>query len=188
MPPLPHRNSRSLGKALCRWRRLNWIKQIDLAERLGISQPALSRFEAGATELDPRAQSLVIDLLSARPASVADRALCRLVAGSQNPVHLICDLSHRLLAASPARLAQWRSSLAELEGRSLWPFASPSIINAEADLPSLGWFEESTSQIEFQTDAFSCPELSIPQGKVRWTRITLATGGHARLVEQMAPH
>ncbi|MFK5012172.1 hypothetical protein ACI4AC_27755, partial [Klebsiella pneumoniae] len=74
------------------------------------------------------------NLLGAKLDSAADFALARLVERSAGRIHLVCDLSHRLLAASPRRTQGGGLSFADLHGRSLWRYATPEIVAAEARL------------------------------------------------------
>src|SRR5215475_582987 len=107
------------GRTLRRWRRLRGVKQSHAAELLGVTQATLSRWERGYHRIPEPAIARLSRLLSAPLDSSADAGLRRLVESSALPVHLICDLSHRLLTASPARIASWAVDLAELQGRSL---------------------------------------------------------------------
>src|SRR3954465_6734588 len=113
----------SIGLALRRFRRLNMVKQSAAAEMLGVSQGCVSRWESGAHRPDAAQRDRIVRLISASAGNDRDAALRRLVESSQRPVHLVCDATHQLLAASPSRAASWRTELSELIGRSLWPFA-----------------------------------------------------------------
>ncbi len=98
--PLP---SSSLGPALRRWRLLHRVKQTHAAELLGVAQSTISRWESGTQALLVEERARLERLLGARLEAAADQALARLVEANPQPVHLICDLTHRLLACSPAR-------------------------------------------------------------------------------------
>ena len=136
------------GRALRRWRRLRGVKQSHAAELFGVTQATLSRWERGHHRLpDGRARKLS-RLLAAPLNSAADAGLRRLVESSALPVHLICDLSHRLLAASPARFAEWTADAAELRGVSLWAFATDEIRAAEGRLGELGWYDDGAAQVQ----------------------------------------
>ena len=119
------------GRALRRWRRLRGVKQSHAAELFGVTQATLSRWERGHHRLPDTAARKLSRLLAAPLESAADAGLRRLVESSALRVHLICDLSHRLLAASPARFAEWTADAAELRGVSLWAFATDEIRSAE---------------------------------------------------------
>jgi len=182
MPPHLPTSSALIGRSLRHWRRLNSIKQGTVAEALGISQATVSRWEAGRARLSRREMALLTRLIGARPSSAADQALLDLVAGASEPVHLICDVSHRLLAASPGRAATWRRGVDELRGSSLWHFASRDIVRAEQSLPDLGWHDAVSAEVSFETGFHDCPALWIEPGTIVWTRMPLSNGTMARLV------
>jgi hypothetical protein len=101
-------------------------------------------------------------------------------------VHLVCDASHALLAASPARTQAWRRSAAELTGASLWPYASPEIQAVEARLPEVGWDDAEVGAVAFWTGPNAHPEVTIRPGVTLWERIRLQDGRDARLVTTVA--
>src|SRR5580704_6089123 len=113
------------GRALRRWRRLRGVKQSHAAELFGVTQATLSRWERGHHRLPDAAARTLSRLLAAPLDSAADAGLRRLVESSALRVHLICDLSHRLLAASPTRFAEWTAGAVEL---SFWTDANDSSI------------------------------------------------------------
>ncbi|MDQ0466753.1 DNA-binding XRE family transcriptional regulator [Caulobacter ginsengisoli] len=156
--------SLGLGVSLRRWRVLNRIKQADAAERLGVSQTTISRWETGARAPEGREARRLITLLAARPGSASDRALADLVRCASTPAHLICDFTHRLIAASPARARSWTVGIDELIGTSLWRFASQGIAAGEAGLESRGWYGPLASDIVVATEKAVFPELTIPPG------------------------
>ena len=102
------------------------------------------------------------------------------------PVHLICDLSHRLLAASPARLAEWRTDAAELRGRSLWGYATDEIRTSEGRLGELGWYDDGAAQLSFWTGPNDSTIVPIEPGILIWERLQLSNGTLARLATSIA--
>lgn len=176
-------DGRSLGRSLRVWRTLKGIKQSHAAELLRVSQGTISRWESGALIPDADERTALRDLLGARLDSSADFALARLVERSPARVHLICDLSHRLLAASHGRTQGWGLSFAELHGRSLWRYATPEIVAAEARLGDSGWFERGPPVVRLATGANRSNEVPIEPSVLAWTRFQLSDGSFARLAE-----
>jgi transcriptional regulator with XRE-family HTH domain len=170
-----------IGLALRRFRRLNLVKQSAIAETLGVSQGCVSRWESGAHRPDAGQRDRIMRLISASAGNDRDAALKRLVESSHRPVHLICDASHRLLAASRSRATSWRTDLSELIGRSLWPFASPEIAAAEASLFESGWFERPYQSLEVPTGSNGRADVPVPPGRMLWETLPLADGRVGRL-------
>ncbi|MFM0731749.1 helix-turn-helix transcriptional regulator [Paraburkholderia sediminicola] len=123
----------ALGIALKRWRLLHRVKQTHAAEIFGVAQSTISRWEAGLQEMAPAERAKVERLLAARFESATDRALERLVTESPREVHLVCDFTHRLLACSSSRGAQFSVPVVTLLGRSLWRYATPEIMTKELE-------------------------------------------------------
>jgi len=171
-----------LGRALRRWRRRRGVKQSHAAELFGVTQATLSRWERGYHRLPDAAARKLTKLLAAPLDSSADAGLRRLVESSALPVHLICDLTHRLLAASPQRFAEWTADASDLRGTSLWRFATDEIQQAESRLGDLGWYDERTTELRFWTSDNHDPMVRIVPGILVWERLTLSDGTLARLV------
>jgi len=87
-------------------RLLRSMKQQHLAELLGINQATVSRWEQDQLSLSPQQAVRLERIFSPSQHAAADTALKRLVEDSVRPVHLICDVSHRLLSASRPRQAE----------------------------------------------------------------------------------
>jgi transcriptional regulator with XRE-family HTH domain len=170
------------GRALRRWRRLRGVKQSHAAELFGVTQATLSRWERGYHRLPDAAARRLTDLLAAPLDSAGDAGLRRLVESSALPVHLICDLTHRLLAASPARFREWAADVSDLRGTSLWPFATDEIQQAESRLGDIGWYDEGSTELRFWTSDNHDPMVRIVPGVLMWERLTLSDGTLARLV------
>jgi transcriptional regulator with XRE-family HTH domain len=168
------------GRALRRLRQLRGMKQSHLAELLGVTQSTVSRWERGDLEMSAAQRLAVQRLLEARPDPAQDAALKRLVETSMQKVHLVCDRTHRLLAVSPSRLADWRRPVAELLGTSMLVYATPEILAAEASLDAQGWYEDRRGSLRIATGTNA--ELPIRPGTALWERIPLADGGAGRLV------
>jgi transcriptional regulator with XRE-family HTH domain len=175
------------GRALRRWRRLRGIKQSHAAELLSVTQATLSRWERGHHRASDEAAGKLSRLLAAPLDSAGDAGLRRLVESSRLSVHLICDLSHRLLAASPARFAEWHSGADELRGVSLWRFATDEIRSAEGRLAEFGWYDEGAASLTFWTRSNHSSFVTIDAGILLWERLQLSDGTLARLVTSV-PH
>lgn len=111
--------------------------------------------------------------------------MCTCVEVRKRAVREICDLSHRLLAASPPRVATWTVDLAELHGRSLWRFATDEIRSAEGRLGELGWYDDVVAQVSFDNGANDSAVVPIEPGVLVWDRLQLSDGTLARLVTSL---
>ena len=173
------------GRALRGMRLRRGVKQSHLAELLGVTQATVSRWERGLLNMS-KAQEAAAQRLLADPHPAHDAALKRLVESSTLKVHLICDRTHRLLAASPARRSEWKIDLAEILGQSLLAYASPEIMTAEATLGELGWHEGQLSCLAVGTGPNTDPIVPILPGRVLWERVLLGDGAAGRLVTTIA--
>ncbi|WP_342360306.1 helix-turn-helix transcriptional regulator [Terrarubrum flagellatum] len=158
------------------------MKQGHLAELIGVAQTTISRWEKGELRITDAQRDAIRRALALAPDEPQDAALKRLVESSESKVHLICDRTHRLIAASKARAAEWRIARETAIGRSLFAFASPRIRAAEQSLDVLGWREGRVSHLVIETDANLDRDIPIEPGLVRWERIELANGAARRLV------
>lgn len=177
-----------VGRALRRFRRLNGIKQGHVAEMLAVSQGSVSRWEAGTHEPDAANRDRIAGIIATSTGAASDATLKRLVTTSSLPVHLVCDATHRLLAASTARAASWRVDLTALLGTSLWRFASDEIVSAEAGLVASGWFERPCQSVRFETGHNGSAEVPVAPGVIQWETIPLSDGRVGRLTTTMTPH
>ncbi len=166
-------------------RLMRGVKQSHLAELLHVTQATLSRWERGTHLPDPDHQTALRRWLDACGGSNADAALKRLVENSARPVHLIRDATHQLLAASPLREAAWRVTATDLQGQSMWRFASSEIEAVEARLGEIGWFD-GVYAIAFRTGSNADPLVPIAPGRVLWERLRLQDGSEARLVTTLS--
>nr|WP_249122864.1 MULTISPECIES: helix-turn-helix transcriptional regulator [unclassified Bradyrhizobium] len=174
------------GRTLRRLRLLQRMKQADLAARLGVTQTTVSRWERGALAMSAEQQAAAWQLLACRPDPAHDAVLRRLVESSMARVHLICDRTHRLLAASPARHADWQVDASEMIGRPLLRYASPDILIAEASLAARGWHDGELAELIVETGPNADPVIPIRASRVLWERIALADGSAGRLVTTLA--
>lgn len=168
------------GRALRRLRLLRGMKQSHLAGLLGVTQSTVSRWERGDLEMSLAQRLAVQRLLEARPDPAQDAALKRLVEGSARKVHLVCDRTHRLLAVSTPRMADWRRPATELLGTCMLVYATPEILAAEASLDACGWYDDRQGALRIDTG--TNVELPIRPGSALWERIPLADGSMGRLV------
>jgi transcriptional regulator with XRE-family HTH domain len=180
-----HAISHTVGRDLRRLRRLRGLKQGHVAELLGVTQATVSRWERGLAWPDEAHAARITQLLSqerapGRPGQ--DGALKRLVQRSRDPVHLICDRSHRLLAASAAREAEWTVSASTVLGQPLLSYATPQILDAEAGLADAGWYDRPDGVLDLETETNHRPDLLIRRSRMRWERILLEDGTAGRLV------
>lgn len=174
---------RSLGAALVSARLRRGMKQSHVGELLGVTQPTVSRIERGDLLPAGALREEAMRFLAARLDVRRDAGLRRLVEMAAAPVHVICDLTHRLLAASPTREREWQRSASDLKGVSLWPYASEIIREAETRLGQYGWGEpDGACAMEVTTNAHSSNALRILPGRMIWERMILSDGSPVRLV------
>lgn len=172
-----------LGPSLRVWRSLRRVKQAHAAELLGVSQATVSRWESGAQTPSEAQAARLRALMAARLDGAADRALADLVARCADEAHLVCDLTHRLLAVSPARARCWGVPAGDMLGRSLWRYASAEIVAAERRLADIGWFEPGAPPVRVFTAGNASRVVPIRPGWIRWTRLRLSDGAFVRLVQ-----
>ena len=127
-------------------------------------------------------------IIAASAGAASDAALKRLVITSPLPVHLVCDATHRLLAASAARASSWRVDVAACLGTSLWRFASDEIVGAEAGLAASGWFERPCQSLTFENGHNGSAEVPVVPGVMEWETIPLSDGRVGRLTTTIALH
>jgi transcriptional regulator with XRE-family HTH domain len=178
--------SSMLGRALKRWRLLHRVKQAHAAELLGVAQTTISRWEAGRQAIDPETHDRLETLLAAKFQPQADHALALLVREVERPIHLICDLTHRLLACSNIRRREFGVQFDQLTGQSLWRYATRAVREAELATANAGWGDSLLpAPFEFETGANNSTIVPIRQSRCRWTRFILSDGSIVRLVETL---
>lgn len=177
-----------IGRALLRFRRLNGIKQAHVAELLSVSQGSISRWEGGTHAPDEHHRERIAALIAAHADNDGDAALKRLITTSTLAVHLVCDATHTLLAASASRAAGFAGGMAPYIGTSLWRYASPEILNAEARLADGGWFERPFQAFSFLTGDNGSDDVPVRPGVVRWETIPLADGRIGRVTTTLDGH
>lgn len=170
-----------IGRALRRFRRLRGVKQSHVAELLRVSQGSVSRWESGAQEPDEISRDRIVAMIAANTNDSGDAAIKRLIHTSTQAVHLVCDATHQLLAASPLRASNWGLDMSELLGTSLWPFASPEIVEAEGCLADRGWFDQPYQTFRFQTGGNDSPLIPVRPSLIEWETIPLADGRIGRI-------
>ena len=172
-----------VGPLLRRARALRRWKQQAVADLAGVAQTTVSRWEAGAIEPSPEQLRRLGPILTPVADLARDGGLKRLVVTSPLAVHLICDLTHRLLAASPAREAEWLVPAEDLHGEPLFPFATDEIREAESRLDDIGWFADATtSAVLWVRGRERASTIRMATGYCVWERLTLNDGSPVRLV------
>lgn len=176
----------SLRQGLRRWRILHRVKQAHFAELLGVTQSTVSRWESGILSFERGEARRIEALVAARLTSSADTALRQLIEESARTIHLVCDVSHRLLACSASRASSFGIPSDELLGRSLWRFSTAELVAQEKQLEALGWHDLAVpAPVEFEAGDNGSDLVPIRPGLCRWTRMTLSDGTCVRLVETL---
>jgi len=135
----------------------------------------------------PQVMDYLLQTLSQAPAH--DAALRRLVECCTQPVHLVTDIDHRLLAASASREHMWGIDASDLLHTSLWKFATEDIVRAESSLHYHGWWEqEAPEPVVVELKATQTAGLHIPCGTMVWERVWLSNGTPARLCTTLRSH
>ncbi|WP_052065823.1 helix-turn-helix domain-containing protein [Thalassospira australica] len=169
------------GRLLRHWRRTSDIKQSRLADILGVTQATVSRWENGTQHPAPLQHDLIRQMMTRKRNFRLDHAVKRLVTHSSQRVHLIEDRSHRLLCASNPREQEWQRDSTALIGTSLWRFATPEIASAEKSLHGMGWHEDQTDHLTFETSRRDGDPMRITDTYILWERFFLSDGTAVRL-------
>lgn len=172
--------------AVRRKRVLRRMKQTHLAELLGVTQSSLSRWESGKQMPPPEALEALARFVAAGPGEASGAVVKRLVEQSRRAIHLVCDTTHRLLAASPARRAEWRLPDGGI-GVPLWRYATSEIRRAEGQLDAFGWFGRDDAAVFFATSGRPGPQVWIRPSMVLWERVAVGGFSWARLVTTLDP-
>jgi len=170
------------GSVLRRLRVLRGMKQNHLAELMGVTQATISRWERGVLPLSQAQRQALLRLLARPLLSSQDAYLKRLVESSSLKVHLICDRTHALLAASASRQSEWRIHMTDLLGTPMITYASEEILAAEARLSDRGWHDGELSSLIVSTGQNAHVDVPIRPSSALWERLLLSNGTAARLV------
>ena len=158
------------------------VKQTHLAEIMRVSQSTVSKWETGATAPTKGQYFAILSFLSGPVSSVRDSWLTRLVASSKDPIHLICDQSHTLFAASETRVDEWKRSMAEVSRVPLCIDLPEDILSAEKQYQRN--FKGLTASVSFvvRTEGRSEGLYAIKPALMLWERLQLTDGRVVRLV------
>lgn len=171
----------SFGQRIRHLRRAHGLKQLVIAQGTGVDQATVSRWESGLQVPQIEIQHAVFNLLAHYRTD--DRTLLRLIENSNEPVHLVDDISHICLAYSNQRAKDWQTSQTAMVGVSLWQFATDEIRAAEAELADTDWWSARipTPKV-FRTSEAKHDAIIISAGAILWERLYLADGTPVRLV------
>lgn len=170
---------------LRRYRLLRGLKQAALAELLLVSQATISKWEKGDQVPSTERQVQFLNLLAAKPQWLNDTWLKRLVEGSSHRVHVICDLTHRLLVASPSRFEEWGCSPNDMFGEPLLHDAPSDIIDAEAMLGNMDMRRNFLRPMVVETTGLTSGRYRVDAGHLLWEKIQIQDGSWVRLVTSL---
>lgn len=174
--PLP-----AFGRRLRQQRRVLGLKQLVIAQEMGVDQATVSRWESGQQEPDAEVQRAVFRILGR--SRTDDSALRRLVEHSNACLHLVEETNHICLAYSNSRAQDWSVSQRAMLGVSLWQFSTDEIRQAEAELADSDWWSVQEPEPKlFHTSQAAHTALRISAGGILWERLYLADGTPVRLV------
>jgi transcriptional regulator with XRE-family HTH domain len=170
------------GQTFKRVRLLRGLKQSHTAELFQVTQTTVSRWERGELVPSPKRAGDILRRLRASAGPDPDGGLRRLVRNAHRPCHLICDSTHRFLAASLSRLSEWGRAESELIDVSLWDFATDEIRAAESRLQEIGWYDSISPAVLTYTGEQCTRGLHFKAGFLLWEQIRLGDGSRARIV------
>jgi len=178
-----------VSELLRRYRTVRGIKQTYLAEIIQVSQSTISKWENGTATPNADQYFQIVELLGAHPRTVADTWLTRLIETSHERIHAICDVTHRLLVASPARYEEWRSDRSEMLDRPLLRDAPDDIVDAERRLMQRHRGSPFDEPLLVRTagQAWQRRRYRVEAGLLLWERLQLTDGTWVRLVTSISP-
>jgi transcriptional regulator with XRE-family HTH domain len=171
-------------------RTVRGIKQTHLAQIIQVSQSTVSKWESGTAMPNANQYSQIVELLGAQPGAIADTWLARLIETSHERIHAICDITHRLLVASPARYQEWGSDRSEMFRRPLLDDAPDDIVEAERRLVQRSLSSPLDEPLLVRTagqPAGGHRRYCVKAGLLLWERLQLADGTWVRLVTNISP-
>jgi transcriptional regulator with XRE-family HTH domain len=171
-----------MAQLLRRYRTVRGIKQAHLAQLVRVSQSTISKWESGAAVPSADQHGQVIELLAAQPSAVANTWLARLVETSRDRVHAICDLTHKLLVASPTRYQEWCREPSEMFHRPLLDDVVGGIVEAERRLIQCEHSMPFDEPVVITTAGQTGGRYRVIPGLVLWERLQLTDGAWVRLV------
>ncbi|WP_394828673.1 helix-turn-helix transcriptional regulator [Pendulispora albinea] len=170
-----------LSDMLRRFRILRGMKQAHLAQLFRVSQSAVSKWENGTAAPSAEQHGQIIEILGAKPSAVRDTWLARLVESSNERVHAICDITHKLLIASPARYTEWGTDRHDMFNRPLLQDAPTDIVEAERRFLSFAHRHALEKPIVLKTEGQSLGRYQVEPGYLLWERLQLSDGTWVRL-------
>lgn len=176
------------GTALRRARIVRGLKQYSVSEFLGVSQSTMSKWERGTLVPSAKQCQRLADLFAARLHPLQDAWLQRLVESSGHPVHVMCEATHRLLAASPPRISEWQRDISEIAARPLSLDLPPDIAGAETRLNEVSLNTEMFVPVIVHTRGRSGGPYEIDPALMLWERLQLSGGEWIRLVTNVKRH
>ncbi|MGJ3262397.1 MAG: helix-turn-helix transcriptional regulator [Salinarimonas sp.] len=172
--------------ALRRARQLRGMKQSHLAELVGVRQGTVSKWESGLALPSPAQARRLATLFAARLDAQRDAWIRRLVEGSRRPVHLMCESTHRLLAASPMRVLEWRRDPAEVAAEPLLRAAPDDLRRAEALVTASRADAQESPPFVVRTAGRRGGQYEVAPALLLWESLQLSGGEWVRLVSNIA--
>ncbi len=173
------------GAQLRRFRRLRALKQVALAELIGVDQATVSRWESGRQSPDLAMQQRLRDLM--RRIEPGEEVLLKHWINASIGYTVLCDEDRIIRAASASYCSIHGLSPAEVLGRSTIPTFTAELEQALWLAVDRGFFEGqvASATVVARTNALSGQPRKIPGISV-WTPVRLTDGRVLRRVDRIA--
>ncbi len=172
------RSWRALPAELKRARLANAMTQTELAERLGVDQASVSRWENGRQTPDRQIQTRLRDLLF-RGRTLADARLAHFISNSTAMITLI-NMRGQYVAASPAFRKIW-----DIE-KPFQSYLTPSLTMAWTMAASVGLFRGEIASMRVPAEALT-PDRTVVPTLANWHLRNTADGEPLLLGEITLP-
>jgi len=173
------------GGQLRRFRRLRALKQVALAELVGVDQATISRWESGRQSPDLAMQQRLRDLM--RRIEPGEEVLLKHWINASVGYTVLCDADRVIRAASPSYCSIHGLSSTEVLGLSTIPVFTAELEQALWLAVDRGFFEGDVASVTVvgRTNALSGRPRDIP-GMSVWTPVPLTDGRVLRRVDRLA--
>jgi len=175
-------STRFTAQWLRRSRRQFEMKQLHLADELGVSQVMISKWETGAEIPCKKHKRKLYHFFSSCHPTFPDHLMKSLVESSKMYTHLMCDTSHVLLAASESRESEWQRSASELVGEILCQNLPQDILSAEEKYLHIPIHQRIGRVFSVKTIGRKEGNYNIAPTLMHWESFHLADGQTVRLV------